>query len=537
MRSIIREIALSAVAVTLVVAGVAQANDDVVSNAIIQRAGLQVEWSTHSGAGARSRIVDWHLNVNENKATTFYSITAGKFRETFSENKLNSFGKPLSQDESYGVSDYIDVRKKVLTAELKHLGVENPEIKIDQYSLPESTIYLYSSTGSVSAIDADTGALKWQNRVGKTAFMSVGVGADNNHVAVINGSTLYCLTADSGKLLFSAKCRHGVSAGPSVSWGRIYVPLVNGRLEVFKIKERGVNSSSFASVGESTSPPLITGKTISWTTDRGLMNVVAEDGGKAVSYQLRADDAIVGQPVYQSGVFFVTSLDGFIYALDEDRGSVKWQVSTGASISQSPAVFGGFVYVVNDNNELFKLDVKQGYNAPGWESPRSGVGKIVGAGQKDIFVTDKVGNLKVLSQSSGAVLSSVPFGSVDKVLANQQSDRLYFANRQGLVQCIREVASEVPHFHTGEFGSIEVATTKVSGRSEAGEKPKKDDGGDLEDPFKAGDDPFAGGGEPVAEPEEDPFAGGADDAGGSADDAGGAEDDPFAGGVEDDPFQ
>ena len=120
MRSIIREIALSALMVTFVVAGVAQANDDIVSDAIIHRAGMQVEWSTHSGSGARGRIVDWHLNVNENKATTYYSITAGKFHEKFSENKLNPFGRPFSQDENYGVSEYIDIRKNVLAAELKH---------------------------------------------------------------------------------------------------------------------------------------------------------------------------------------------------------------------------------------------------------------------------------------------------------------------------------------------------------------------------------------------------------------------------------
>ena len=543
MRSLIRKIALSAVAVTFLATGVAQANDDTVSDAIIHRAGLQVEWSTHSGAGAREGIADWHLNVNENKATTHYSISAGKFREKFSENKLSPFGKPLSQDQSYGVEDYIDVRKRVLTAELKHLGDVETEIKVDQYSLPESTIYLLTSTGVVSAIDADTGALKWKDRVGDPLLKSVGVGASNDHVAVVNGSTMYCFAAGSGKLLFSAKCRHAVSAGPTISEERIYVPLVNGRLEVFKIHEGGVNSSSFAAVGESTSSPLVTEKTISWTTDRGLMNVVAKYGGRSVSYQLRADDAIVGQPVFQSGVFFVTSLDGFVYALDEDRGSVKWQVSTGAGISQSPAVFDGFVYVVNDNNEMFKFDAQQGYNAPGWEKPRKGIGMIVGAGQKDIFVIDNTGNLKVLSQGSGAVLSSVPFGAVDKVLANQQSDRLYLANRQGLVQCIREVASAVPHFHSGEFGSTAVASTKVSGRAEAGEKPKKDAGEDSEDPFKASEDPFAGNG--AAAEEEDPFGGSnaepetpdEDPFGGSDAEPETPEEDPFSSGVDDDPFK
>ena len=199
----IRKLVLSAV-ITFLVAGLTQA-DEIVSDAIIHRAGLQVEWATHSGAGARGRIVDWHLNVNENKSTTYYSISAGQFNEKFSEKTLNAFGRPLAEDESFGVNEYIDVRKRVLAAELKYLGHEEAEIKVDQYSLPESTIYLYTSTGSVSAIDADTGAVKWQNRVGDTRFKSVGIGADNDHVAVVNGSTIYCLTADSGKVVFSAK--------------------------------------------------------------------------------------------------------------------------------------------------------------------------------------------------------------------------------------------------------------------------------------------------------------------------------------------
>ncbi len=527
MRSMIREIASTTMIVCLAAtavqaAPVVQANDSVVSNAIIHRAGLQVEWSTHSGTGTRGKIVDWHLYVDENKPTTYYTITAGELKEKFSENKLNPFGKPYSQDESYGVAEYIDVRKMVLAKELEYLGEEKPTIKVDQYSLPESTIYLLTNNGAVSAIDADTGRVKWRNQVGDPLLKSVGVGADNAHVAVINGSRLYCLKADNGKLMFSGQCRHAVAAAPTISEEKIYVPLVNGRLEVFKIGDRGVNTTSFAALGASTSRPLVTEKTVSWSTDRGLMNVAAKYDGKSVAYQLRADDAIVARPVHQSGMFYVTSLDGFVYAVDEDQGSVKWQVSTGAGISQSAQVFGGFVYVVNDNNELFKLDVKNGATAPGWEQPQQNIGQIVGAGKKDIFVLDKIGNLKALNQNSGSVLSSVSFGSVDRILSNAQSDRLFVANRQGMIQCIREVSSPVPFFHSGDFGAVAVDMKKASGGVDAGEKPMEDAGGDLEDPFKAGgalDDPFAS--TPKAEPaapaktEDDPF-GGSD-----------LEDDPF----------
>ncbi len=575
MRSTVQHIALSAILACSWVTMV-NANDGVVSDAIIHRAGLQVEWNTHSGVGIRDRVVDWHLDVNENKPTTYFTIRAGQYREKFSQNKISPFGKPYGID---GAIEYASVRKEVLTAELENDGVKDPKILVDQYTLPESTIYLLTSSGDVKAIDADSGETKWHNQVGDPRLPSIGVSSaswmadevveDNDfglsdsvgkktmlvhvtRVAVINGSTLYCLDGETGKKLWSQKCRYAVGAPPKISDKNVYVPLVNGRLEIFNLEKDGLQSKAFVAVGEGVSRPVLTEKTISWSTGNGHMNVAPRFGGKMVSYQLRADGGISNSAAYDSGMFYVTSLDGFVYAVDEDRGSVTWQVSTGAANTEAAVPLGTSVFVINDNYELFKLSAASGVFENGWETPKQNVAKFLGASKNHLFVLDKVGNLNVLSQESGAVLSSVPFGSVDKVLLNLQNDRLYVTSVGGMVQCMREESSPIPHFHANEFGVVQVDPTDLNGQQSA---KAKGGGmaGDLEDPFKQADDPFksspadaAGGGDPFAtkpmEDDGDPFSGGAKKEG-VADDpfSGGTKkpaEDPFGGsGVEDDPFK
>ncbi|MFK7770171.1 MAG: PQQ-binding-like beta-propeller repeat protein [Mariniblastus sp.] len=497
--------------------------DEVASDAVIHRAGLKVDWFTHSGVGARGKLVDWHLTVNEDKPTTFFVIEAGTYREKFSQNKLNAFGKPFGVDDAV---DYCQIRKEVLEAELANDGKTDVEVKIDQYTLPESTIYTMTDSGLVKSINADTGQTNWSVRVGNGRHPSIGVGASNKYVAAINGSTVYCLEADSGKTLWTRPCRNGVSAPPAVSDEKIYVPLINGRLESFEIENKGFNSSSYVSLGLGTTRPLVTEKTVSWATNRGDFNVAGRWGGRGVGYQLRADESIVAPPVFKDDMLFVTSLDGFIYALDEGRGSLRWQVSTGRSISQSALPLRNFVFAINDNKELFKLDTKTGIEAPGWELPRPNMERFLGASKENLYIVDSSGQLRVVSQNTGQTLSRVSFGSVDKILPNTLNDRLYIASKRGMILSVRESASNIPYFHSAEYVAPVMA---VKAKAAIDNDPTKPEAAatDLTDPFGAKDaDPF--GAKPSESDDDDPFKQKSEDDDPFSQKPSGEDEDPFA---------
>ena len=487
-------------AAVLSTTGIAQANDEIASNAIIDRVGLTVEWFSHSGAGANGKLVDWHLNVNENKATTFFTITGpGKYAETFSQNKLDAFGKPYGID---GGVEHAEMRKEILTAEYVNEGIKSPEIKITQYMLPETSIYTLTSDGRVRAIDGDTGKTKWETAVGTSSLPSIGIGSNNNYVAAVNGSTIYCLEASTGKTLWSRKCRYAVASSPAVSDERVFVPLTNGRLESFSIEDKGVNSLAFVEMGEGTARPMITEKTVSWTNSRGNFNVAARYDSKSVAYQLRTDESIVCSPTYSNGTYFITSLDGFIYALDEERGTVSWQVSTDRGIAKSPIVFKDHVFVINEDQLLYKLKASNGMPAEGWLKPRSDVKQYLGAGKDKLYVVDRFGRLKVISQESGVVLNSVNFGDVDKVLENDLTDRIYIASKRGMIQCIRERSRPIPYFHTFDFGPEEGVEPEMIAGKEKGAAEM----GDGVDPFNqnvaAEVDPF---GDAPKSAESNPF--------------------------------
>lgn len=183
------------------------ADEGLVSDALVDKAGMTVDWFAQSGIGPRDEIADWDLNINENKATTYFVVEAGNMREIISENSPNAFGQPFGKD---GAVEYLEIRKDVIAAELKNEGITDVEIKVDQFTLPESTIYLMTGTGLVVALDADTGRNKWTTQVGDGQFPSVGLGSSNNHVVAVVGSTVYCLDPAKGKVLWSRRCKHAV---------------------------------------------------------------------------------------------------------------------------------------------------------------------------------------------------------------------------------------------------------------------------------------------------------------------------------------
>ena len=514
--------------------GTGFANDGLTSNAIIHRAGLTIEWFTHTGVGAPGGLTDWHINVNENKSTTYFTIKAGKYREKFSQNTLSPFGVPYGVE---GAREYAIVRSDVLKAEFENDGIKDVKIEVQEYTLPETTVYTLTSGAIVQAIDADTGEVKWSTLVGDPALPSIGVGSNNEFVAAVNGSTLYCLDTKNGKLKWSAKCRYAVSSSPTVAVESIYVPLINGTLETFALDEKGLNSYAYISKGRGTSRAVATEKTVAWPTSQGNLNVAAQFGEKrGVAYQLRSNDAIVSPPAYADGMFFVASLDGFLYAVDEERGVVVWQFSTGHAIAQAPVVLGDFVFVINEKREMFKIGTKSGLEAPGWENPRNDVDRFIAAGKENMYLVDRFGNLMVMSQDAGATLSTVRIGGVKSILPNLENDRLYMVSDRGTIQCIREIASPIPHFHSNEFLAVKFDPADPDNKLDASgqpipEKPDPDDpfalpgNPDTNKPPAADDNPFGSNKQDAIDDANNPFGGGAkkaDDSSSKSDD-----DDPF----------
>ena len=463
-----------------------------ISSVDAARIGLKVEWESQVNvAAAAGRIVDIWMDVNEDRAQTYFEITYGGKRELISVLDNSAFGRPYGANPAiFGMekglkrrielmltqgntpteiqnSTDVDeetiahVQKEMLdrvtdageAAEIRRdvlqglMNSQNREVTVElkKLTLPTSTLYVTTTTGFVQAIDADTGLTHWTNSVGSSTHPTIGLGASHDHVAVVNGSTLYCLNAENGKQIWSRRRRAAVGASPVVGKNLIFVPLVNGRLEAFPI-ENGLGSESFVSTGNANTRPTITEDSIAWATSKGQFTVASNREVNSPHYRLKSGSSFGAPATANNGILFIGATDGFAYAIDEIRGSLMWEFSTGQTIRHSMIPLGEYVYVITEERKLFKLFAKTGRPTPGWSVPVDNIKSYVGASQNKIYLVNNQDQIVALSQNTGDLLGTLKSDATALILPNLLSDRLYVGNRFGQIQCLRELSSPTPVF-------------------------------------------------------------------------------------------
>jgi outer membrane protein assembly factor BamB/mono/diheme cytochrome c family protein len=485
----------------------------------LDRVGLTSLWFTSAELGAGGKIIDWALDIDKTKSTTYIRIEAGPYREIISENNLDAFGKPFGLD---GLVEHGEFRKEILEAELKSRK-KSDKVTLTQYTLPKSTIYVLGNNSRVTSIDADSGRQNWSVGFGSLNHGCIGIHADNEFVVAANNSFVFCFDAATGKQMWSHACRFAVEAPPVVTQGKVFVPLVDGRLEVFEIANEGFGSYTIVGAGVPTSRPLVTSHVVAWSTNIGHLNFTGldEDLDRSLLYRLKAGGRIDSTPAYRDKLIFTACDDGFVYAIKEDLGKIQWQSSVGTPVSQAPFVFGSRVYVVSDDQRMFCLDALTGELQ--WDEPVAGIGKYLGASRTRIYLTNGARTLLVIDPLTGRIVSRAEFGNVTTILTNDETDRLYVANNAGIIHCVHEVGDPVPYFHSKK---LEVPKGKdpfaenIDGPSD---NPFGEDSSDAAEAANQGgedntdDDPFgkkssAPGKAPIkADESDDPFSSGGSD--------------------------
>ncbi len=428
--------------------------------------------------------------------------------------------------------------------------------RVEHVVLHEGALYVQTDRAMVHAVDAETGRTLWTQRVGGANHPSLIASANQDYIAVVNGSVLYVLNRYNGKLLWKAEIEGAPGAGAALSETRAYVPMVDGLVVAYRLqpmldplKELGKDEKqskvkkkltpeeeeaietdrreslrlqrdwtpplACQSFGRAMVQPLVVRQDeneelVAWPTNRGFLFVGridrrAEDKF-TVRYRLETGAPIASQPAYlppipevaggKSGVIIAASEDGFVYAVLEEGGTTLWRFSTAEPMIEPPVVIGKRVYVAVQPGGMHCLAADTG--AEIWWSP--GVAKFISASKERIYVTDKMGRILVLSAASGTRLDVIPTYSQPRTLINSQTDRLYLTSETGLVQCLHEIELTEPIRHLDMVVEEEVkAPVQQEGMDDQKKPEEKQDEmqpDDADNPFggdKKADDLFGGG--------------------------------------------
>ena len=287
-------------------------------------------------------------------------------------------------------------------------------------SVAGGQVYVTTGFGEISALDAATGATIWVQDLDAPAKAAPTVRGDLVYV-VARDSTAWALETSNGRV------RWQQNATPSTAnFGGGTSPATSGEYVVFP----------FSSGEVLTTYPV--GGIPRWNT------VVSGDrlgSASAVINDIAGDPVIVGNRVY------IGNFGGRTVAIDLRDGSRAWTAAEG---SVSPAwPVGNAVFLINDINELVRLDANSGdpvwrVALPAFEDDTrtrrqkrvfTHYGPVLAGGR--LILTSSDGAIRQFDPTSGAPLGEIdlPGGAASgPVIANQT---LYVVSKTGQLHAFR----------------------------------------------------------------------------------------------------
>lgn len=558
MRSILFK--LAAMSVVLLTSGEfasAQLYQHMIHDADAKRLGMEIMWRTQVERGRYSELQNVTQVFGKSKKLVKFVVTFEDVIEEFYEDDVDRFGRKigvrgaqaraeakLKRYQSIGfdtaklekvVEDpdalaklHADLSEKVKAAQGFEKGKLRNQIREVEARrkrlLPEITFLAQTSTSLLQSIDGRTGKTNWTQQIGKRNHPSMPVIAKRDHFAVINASDIYCGLLENGRVVWERECRGAPGSRAAMTQRSIFVPMVNGFVEQFSIRNGDAPTGDIVSIGHSLLGATSSDSVVAWPSDRGELNVAFDSIDlKAVSYRLVPKKEIVSNACFMAPYLFATSTDGSLYCLRESTGQLIWEVPTGIPISNSPFAVGEHVYFIDDTHTLNQVTIDGGI--PTWTAPN--MLKVICASSKRLYCLNRQKHVVALDLKTGSFVGALTTKPVYYAYQNPMTDRLVVGTKTGMLQCLREMDQVEPVF----FQKPEVADeNKAVPVEDLGQQPGKQQGNGNpfggakknNDPFGGGGDPFGGGG---AKNDDDPFGGG----GGAKND-----DDPFGGGG--DPF-
>lgn len=383
--------------------------------------------------------------------------------------------------------------------------------KIENVVLQGDRLFVLTTSGNIQAFNAETGKLVWQARIGNPDHPSLGPVADDQHVAIVNGGSVYVLERASGQEVLLQRVNSGIAAAPALSEHYVFIPQFNGRVDAFGLENPRPIPWYFTSAGRIFQDAVASPASIVWATDAGHL-YVADPDAHGVRFRLESATPIVAPATTHSDMIFAASTGGYVYAMRESTGAQVWRYAAGAPVEKSPIALGKTVYVATEEPALHCIDAESGEVK--WIAPS--VAQFVAASPTHVYGLDRLGNFLGLDREHGVVKTRARSMGDYQAVLNEINDRLYLFTPDGLLQCFHEIGREEPAMHDPkkEAAIKEEAETLPETVEEEPTPPIKEEKEETApDPFGGGVDPFGGGADPFGG-EADPFGGGADPFGG-----------------------
>ncbi|TWU07631.1 outer membrane protein assembly factor BamB family protein [Stieleria varia] len=517
---------------------------EMMSPAIASQLQLEEAWRRQTSVpGGEQSIVDQQVHVHQASPRVYVEIVktadaaaapatdSAKPDGTAKPDGNVLFRIPTDQADTNGLPIGEEEAKRLARAEIRRLTRRGITAEITTRSVPRVNLYTACDDGTIECRNAETGEPIWLSHVGDPRLVYGTMGIGDEFLTITNGGNLIKLDISDGVEVNSVRTSGTPLYGAIHSGSYSLVATIRSSVEGYPLGDTTRDPFMEIVTGIALSPPTKAPDStrVAWATDQGFVYVMELSGEPSVLFRLDTDGIVSGRIASASGNrFFFGSESGQVYGIRGTRlGDVLWSRPYGEPFYSAPMVVDDQVLLRSAYGNLYSLGTVDGISK--WTKPIAGIDRMIGAFDGKLYVRTLSSAFAVIDLETGKMDAIYSSFRPNRLLVNRETNRLYFVNETGAVQCMRPVGTKMPTFMTNE----DIEETPEGIAPAATQPLKMDPLDNPADPFGAAD-PFAtpaapapAGGDPFgAGAAADPFAGGADAAGG------GEMADPFGG----DPF-
>jgi outer membrane protein assembly factor BamB len=326
-------------------------------------------------------------------------------------------------------------------------------------------------SGAVLLLDAETGDTLWRTTVGEPFWEGQPVAYNSSTIFTTRRDVLYALNRVNGRQRLwtldrlTGRPTYGfylphppASAQPVADEDNVYFCLEN-RVTAYEVPNWGlIESASKEEVGPGKTdsfqpeqawsylsvdyrferPPLWTLGQIGVVDTNGTFLSINKFKDTPRDSRIRFDyqfhkDVIAAMGQYGE-IAYIGSEDATLYALNMVTSRLLWRFLSGSPILRQPAVTDKDVFVTTSRNRgMFRLDRETGREI--WHNRDAE--QYLAGNKKFLYATDRHGKFLVLDLARGITHARYDMSDYVLPISNELTDRIYFANHDGQILCLR----------------------------------------------------------------------------------------------------
>ena len=310
------------------------------------------------------------------------------------------------------------------------LPLKNGE-KVARVDVIGDRVYVLTDHNYLFSVSSDNGRLIFGKDLAPAGFVVMELQGFEGNILTVIGNEIFILNADSGVVMEKRRLQFEAGSAGATSNGYVYFSGKDKRLHALDNKKKIEIFKVSADSGSDITAIQTQGRYVLFGSKVGEVVCMFPDR-PAARWQYKADGGILAEIASDENDAYCSSGDSYVQKLRLSDGELLWRQAVGAMIEEGCVLGEGAVYQYSRDKGVSAMD--KGDGRIKWELGE-GEGLLAEAGKRAYVVGGGV--LYVMDNEKEKQVYSVNFSSVTKYFTNTTDSRMYIANDDGRVACLK----------------------------------------------------------------------------------------------------